>query len=134
MTNRSVRVFARVFKESLVEGGVNLPQLGDRCFDAAFLLLEHFDLLHALLAREVQAAVMRPVQQMFDLGEGEAQSPARQDDAEAFAIAGPIEPRGTVTVRSEEAFRFVEPQGAERDAVFLGDLSDGQRPIPVGVV
>lgn len=70
---------------------------------------------------------------MFDLGKGEAQSPAHKDDAKAFAIAGPIEPRGTVTVRSEETFRFVKAQGAERDAVFLRDLSDGQRPIAVGV-
>ena len=47
--NRLVRVLARVFEKSLVERGVNLPQLCDRCFDTAFLLLEHFDLFHALL-------------------------------------------------------------------------------------
>ena len=131
--NRLVRVLARVFEKSLVERGVNLPQLCDRCFDTAFLLLEHFDLFHALLACEVQAAVLGPVQQMFDLRKSEPQPPPRQDDAQTLAVAGPIEPRGAVAVRIEEAFRFVEAQGAERDAVFLRDLSDGQSPITVGV-
>ena len=56
-----MRLVAGVFKESSVERGVNLPQLDDRRFDTAFLLLEHFDLLHALLACELQAAAAVPV-------------------------------------------------------------------------
>lgn len=76
----SVRVLAGLFDKSPVERGMNLPQLRDRRFDTALLLLEQFDLLHALLAGQMQAAIMRSVQKMLDFGESEAQPSAGQDE------------------------------------------------------
>ena len=66
---------------------------------------------------------------MLDLRKREAEPSARQDDAKTLAVARPIEPRGAAAVGSKEAFRFVEAQRAERNAVLLRHLSDGQRSI-----
>jgi len=126
-------MLASLFYEPLVEGGVNLPQLGDRHLDTALLLLEQFDLLHALLAGEVQAAVVLPVEKMFDLRKREAQPSAGQYETETFAVTRPIQPRVAMPVRRDEAFGLVKAQGAERETVLLRDLADCQRPVAVCV-
>jgi hypothetical protein len=69
-----------------------LPQFGDRHLEAALLLLERIDLGDALFAGEVERRVVGAAEQVPDLGEREAESPAGEDQRQAFAVAAAVKP------------------------------------------
>ena len=85
-----MRRLAGFLKKPAVERGMNFPQFDDRRFKTALLLLEQFDLFHALLAREMQGFAVCLAQKMFDLSESKAQPPGCENHIETLAVAQPV--------------------------------------------
>ena len=115
---------AGVFEKPPVERRINLPQLRDRYFETALLLFEQIDLRHALLPGEMQIGAIPLVEEMPDLGQREAESPAGDDEREAFAISAVVKAYGTVTLRRDEPLRLIEAKRPHRDAEVARNVPD----------
>ena len=109
---------------------VGALELDDGFLDLALLLLEMGDLLHALLARQLQLLVRTGVVALVgldhfrDLGQREAEALALEDELQAHAVRGAVETGEPFATRREEALVLVEAQGAQGDVELAREVSD----------
>ncbi len=65
------------------------------------------------------------VDDLADLGEGEADALAAQDEPQPGAVAGPIDATGATSHRRQQPLGLVPPQGAGGQVEFGGEVRDG---------
>ena len=107
---------------------INLAQFGDGPVEVAPLTLQHVDLLDTFSTadrKDVGATTPMRGEHFADLGQGEPQSFALQNEGETVAVFMTEHAGGANPLRRQQAFALIKTQSPERDARIPGKFSDG---------
>jgi hypothetical protein len=98
--------------------GIKLAQFTYHRLDIAPRALEQRNLCRTRIARDRQpifpAGSLRLLQHLVNLGQGEPEAFALQDQAQAVEILEIVEPRVADPRRPKQAFALIKPQGPQR--------------------
>src|ERR1051326_1085145 len=118
---------ARVVADSCLVDPAQLRHRVEGFLDA---LLEHRDLIEALLPRHAQRLARRAagprIDHLGNLGQREAKLLSLEDETEVLLIGRAIDTRSAVARRAEQPFAFVKTQRARRDVEPFRHLANGE--------